>query len=158
MKNRQRVQAIIIQNNKVLFGSGLVNGKDFRHFFIGGGIEEGENPEEAIMRELMEEANVDGSIIFKFEKEYKEDHHTFLIDIGNKSVTLGYDPEDEEMETNFRMLQKLELIPINEYDRFSLIDIVYFKILLEECNNRNYFPKWFAELEILIESYIGENI
>ncbi len=66
MKSRQRVQAIIIQDKKVLFGAGMVNEKDFRHFFIGGGIEEGESPEEAILRELREEANVDGIIVFKF--------------------------------------------------------------------------------------------
>lgn len=67
MKQRQRVQAIIIQNNKVLFGAGMLKGKEYRHFFIDG---------------------------------------------------------------------------------------VYFKILLEECNNRNYFPEWYGEMKRLVESYI----
>ena len=109
MKNRQRVQAIIIQNDKVLFGAGMLKGKEFRHFFIGGGIEQGENPEDAIMREIMEEANVAGEIIFKFFVEYKEDHHTFFVDIGNKTVTLGYDPEDEEVQmgTNLKDTSKI---------------------------------------------------
>lgn len=43
MERRQRVQAIIIQNNKVLFGAGILKEKEYRHFFIGGGIEEGES-------------------------------------------------------------------------------------------------------------------
>jgi len=65
------------------------------------------------------------------------------MDIGNKCVTLGYDPEDEEVKRpiSLRTLQKLEFIPISEYDRFSLIDIEYFRILIEECNSRNDFPK-----------------
>lgn len=155
MKNRQRAQAIIIQNEKALFGFGLLNAKEFGHFFIGGGIEEGESPEDAIMRELMEEANVEGKIIFKFSKEYKEDHHTFLVDIGTKSITLGYDPEDEQVEraTNLRTLQKLEFIPINKYDRFTLIDIEYFKILIEECNDRGFSSQGIITIKILVDIY-----
>jgi len=160
MKNRQRVQAIIIQNNKVLFGAGIVNGKDFRHFFIGGGIEEGESAKEAVIRELKEETNVDGTIIFKFAKEYKENHHTFLVDIGNQRTILGYDPEDEEadMPINLRTLQKLEFIPINEYDRFTIIDIKYFKILLEECNNREISLHWVTTMKRLVENYEGKSL
>lgn len=156
MEQRQRVQAIIIKDNKVLFGAGMLEGKEYRHFFIGGGIEEGETPEEAIIREIREEANVIGTIVFKFENEYKENHHTFLVEIGEQEVSLGYDPEDEEvnMDEHLRTLQKLEFIPLNECSRFSLIDIVYFKILLEKYNNRNYFPEWYVEMKRLVESYI----
>lgn len=93
MEQRQRVQAIIIKNNKVLFGAGMLKGKEYRHFFIGGGIEEGETPEQTIVREIREEANVDGIIIFRFKNEYKENHHTFLVKIGDQEASLGYDPE-----------------------------------------------------------------
>lgn len=155
MEQRQRVQAIIIQNNEVLFGAGMLKGKEYRHFFIGGGIEEGETPEEAVMRELKEEANVDGTIIFKFRNEYKENHHTYLVEIGEQEVSLGCDPEDEEVnkDINLRTLQELEFIPLSECSRFSLIDVVYFKILLEECNNRSYFPEWYREVKRLVEDY-----
>lgn len=153
MKQRQRVQAVIIQNNKVLFGAGMMKGKDYRHFFIGGGVEEGDTLEEAIIRELREEANVDGAIIFKFANEYKENHHTFLLDIGNQSTSLGYDPEDEEInkDKHLRTLQKLEFISFSEYNKFTSIDIMYFKILLEECNRRCYLPEWYEELKKLVE-------
>jgi ADP-ribose pyrophosphatase YjhB (NUDIX family) len=160
MKNRQRVQAIIIQNNKVLFGAGIVNGKEFRHFFIGGGVEEGESSDEAVIRELKEEANVDGTIIFKFTKEYKKNHHTFLVDIGNQTTSLGYDPEDEEVEMliHLRTLQRIEFIPIEEYDRFTLIDIEYFRILIEECNNRGISSQWINAMKTLVQNYEGEHI
>lgn len=156
MEQRQRAQAIIIQNNKMLFGAGMLKGKQYRHFFIGGGIEKGETPEQAIVREIREETNIEGTIVFKFNNEYKENHHTFLVEIGEQEVSLGYDPEDEEvnMDAHLRTLQKLELIPLIEVSRFSLIDIMYFKVLLEECNNRRYFPEWYVEMKALVESYI----
>jgi len=156
MKCRQRAQAIIIQNNKVLFGAGLIKGKEFGHFFIGGGIEQEESSEAAIIREIKEEANVEGTIVFKLSKEYIENHHTFLVEIGDQIVTLGYDPEQEELEkeAHLRALQRLEFIPLNEHSRFSLIDIEYFKILLEECNTRDYFPRWYKDMEMLVRSHV----
>lgn len=152
MEKRQRVQAIVIQDNKVLFGAGMVNEKEYRHFFIGGGVEKGETSEEAIVREVKEETGCKGTIIFKFTNEYKENHHTFLVDIGNQVVSLGYDPEPEELdkEQHLRALQKLQFIPLSEPNSFSLIDIEYFKILLKELNNRNYFPEWFEELKKML--------
>jgi ADP-ribose pyrophosphatase YjhB (NUDIX family) len=160
MKNRQRVQAIIIQNNKVLFGAGIVNGGELRHFFIGGGVEEGESPEAAVIRELKEETNVDGTVIFKFTKEYTENHHTFLVDIGSQTISLGYDPEDEEVEMpiHLRTLQSIEFIPIDEYNRFTLIDIEYFRILLQECNNRGIYSQWIVAMKTLVQNYEEEHI
>lgn len=154
MGQRQRVQAIAIQNNRVLFGSGMIDEKQNRRFFIGGGIEEGETAEEAIIRELMEEANVEATIIFKFEKEYKENHHTFLVEIGEQEVSLGYDPEDEEVgkPAHLKALQKLEFIQLNQGFRFSSIDLEYFKILLEECNARSYVPEWYGKIKRLVEN------
>jgi len=156
MKNRQRAQAIIIQNNKVLFGAGIIKGKELGHFFIGGGVEEGEGPEAAIIREIKEEANVEGEIVFKLSKEYMENHHTFLVYIGDRIVTLGYDPEEEEIEkeAHLRALQRLMFIPLNEDGRFSLIDIEYFKLLLEECNTRDCFPKWHRDMEMLVKRHV----
>lgn len=153
MEQRQRVQAIIIQNNKVLFGAGRV-GQEYRHFFIGGGIEKGETPEEAIVREIKEETNTVGTIIFKFENEYKENHHTFLATIGEQKVVLGYDPEEEEVNINSRALQNLEFIGLEEYSRFTSIDISYFKLLMEECNNRNYVMQEHDKIKSLVEGAV----
>lgn len=45
----------------------------------------------------MEEAQVTGEIIFKFNRELASDHYTFLVDIGNQICKLGYDPEEEHL-------------------------------------------------------------
>jgi hypothetical protein len=77
------------------------------------------------------------------------------VEIGEQEVSLGCDPEDEEVnkDINLRTLQELEFIPLSECSRFSLIDVVYFKILLEECNNRSYFAEWYREVKRLVKDY-----
>jgi len=64
----------------------------------GGGIEKGETPEQAAIRELQEECNVLGTIIKKtseFVDPYDSDNYfyTFHIDIGEQTPSLGHDPE-----------------------------------------------------------------
>jgi len=64
----------------------------------GGGIEKGETPAEAALRELQEECNVNGSIIKKTSEwvdPYDNENilYTYQIDIGDQMPSLGYDPE-----------------------------------------------------------------
>lgn len=148
---RHRVQALIIQDNNAVFGYGC-GGKnnEFFHCFIGGGLEEGETVEQALIREVMEEMNVKGEIIFKFNNELKENHTTFLVNIGNQKPTLGYDPEETNLEFSVKALQQLLFIPLKSKTKFTKIDMDYFKLLLDECKTRNYYPGWYGELEELI--------
>ncbi len=141
----KRAQALIIQGNKALFGSGIVKG-EMQHFFIGGGIEEGETSEEAVLRELMEEANVSGKIIFEVVPD------TFLVDIGGQTPVVGFDPEEEErnLPENLRTLQKLIFVPLDNKDYFTPIDIKYLRFLKDECIKREYFPKWYNKLIELV--------
>lgn len=145
---RHRVQGVIIQNGKVIFGYGCVDKskKIFRHFFIGGAIEAGETPEEAILREIMEELNVKGEIIFKFNKDIAENSTTFLLDIGNQKPILGYDPEEVNVDIDKRALQKLIFVLLKDRSGFTDIDINYFKVLLSECKVRSFYPEYYNEL------------
>jgi len=136
---------------KLLFGVGKITDDYYGHFFIGGGVESGETLEEAIVREIREEAHVEGKIIFRLGKEVLEHHHTFLVDIGDQTPVLGYDPEDEERNKADcdKALQKLEFIPLFEVEQFTQIDIDYFKLLLEECKSKEYHPQWYRQMEVI---------
>lgn len=145
---RKRAQAIIIRNNEVLFGYGKI-GTRFGHFFIGGGIERGETPNEAVLREIREETNTHGKIIFQFSKEIKNNEYTFLVDIGEQSCELGYDPEDESFPEE-KNLQSLIWIPLNKKAKFTSIDIEYFRVIVNECKERGYKPSWIGLIEELV--------
>ena len=148
-----RAQAIIIKDNKILFGYGNIGG-NLRHFFIGGGVELGETASEAVLREVREELNVKGEIIFKFRKEISEKHFTFLIDIGNREYSLGYDPEELGWKEDRLSLQQLIWIPMSEKKRFTSIDIAHFVVLVEECNERMFNPEWLMEIKQIVENKI----
>jgi 8-oxo-dGTP diphosphatase len=91
----------------------------------GGGVEEGETPAEAAVRELKEECRVDGVIIRENSIEehlngvgvYRK-YHTFLVDIGDQEPELGNDPDhDTQMMNEIRWLSLAE---IPERDRAFL--------------------------------------
>ncbi|MFD0618427.1 NUDIX domain-containing protein [Paenibacillus sp. GCM10027629] len=145
---RQRAQAIIIRDGAMLFAYGIVSSNnELRHSFIGGGIEQGETPEEAVLRELREEAHIDGRIIFKFNREIIENHHTFLIHIGNQSYRLGTDPEEEHLPLEERNLKDLIWILFEDRHLFTSIDKEYIERLIEECKEREYYPEWIDDIQ-----------
>lgn len=145
---RQRAQAIVIRDHAMLFAFGIVSSHNaLRHSFIGGGIEEGETPEEAVIRELREEAQVDGKIIFKFSAEISENHHTFLVDIGSQVCRLGVDPEEEHLSIDKRSLKQLLWLNFDDKHLFTECDIEYIEQLIKECALRNYSPEWLPKVE-----------
>ena len=91
----------------------------------GGGIEDGETPSEAALRELEEECCVQGVIIHEINRTIQPEKygtHTFLVDIGNQSPQLGFDPEaiTGEQAQVLCDLQWLSLAEIPERDRAFL--------------------------------------
>ena len=62
----------------------------------GGGIEEGETPAEAALRELAEETGMRGTILRQTAQVAMTPHVTavtFLVDVGDQEPQLGRDPE-----------------------------------------------------------------
>jgi 8-oxo-dGTP pyrophosphatase MutT (NUDIX family) len=144
----KRVQAIIIQNKSALFGCGCINReiKKYGHYFIGGRVEENESPDAAIIREIKEEANVKARIIFRFNRELHKNHITYLADIGDQRPVIGFDPEETNIKEELRTLQKLQFIKSSDIQGFTGVDIEYFKLLINECMIRNYYPDWYKGL------------
>jgi 8-oxo-dGTP pyrophosphatase MutT (NUDIX family) len=91
----------------------------------GGGVEKGETPAEAAVRELEEECCVHGTVICKttqlmYPAEYET--WTFLIDIGDQTPSLGHDPEVATGKQALALVevQWLRLSEIPERDRAFL--------------------------------------
>jgi 8-oxo-dGTP diphosphatase len=89
----------------------------------GGGVEEGETPDQAAIRELKEECHVDGTILRQTATMvyYPEDESvTFLIDIGDQEPVMGIDPEFGQDSKVIVDLKWLILAEIPERDRAFL--------------------------------------
>ena len=124
MQYRGRAQCLVVRNNKILMVKHKHNNDEW-FCSPGGGIEKGETPEQAAIRELQEECNVTGTIIKKTSEyidPFDNDNYfyTFHIDIGNQTPSLGYDPENEGKEHILSDLCWLALNEISEVDRAFL--------------------------------------
>ena len=146
LASRTRAQAIVIQGDRVLFG---YHGKGSPHFFIGGGVEEGETAEQGVLRELREEANVEGTILLRLGDDVFARHVTFLVDIDPQTPQPGFDPE-EHKSGEAKSLVSLDLVPLTEHESFTGIDIDYFKILLAECGRKNMSFPWLDAMDSLV--------
>lgn len=121
---RNRSQALVCRNRKILLVEHILNGRDFYNL-PGGGIENGETPEEAALREMEEETNVKGEIIRPLAIEYKPDLEsrifTFLAEIPEDAVpSPGIDPELSAEEQSIIGVKWLSLDEISERDRAYL--------------------------------------
>lgn len=121
---RDRSQAMVCRDGRILLVEQVMKGRDFFNL-PGGGIEEGETPAEAALRELEEEAGVKGQIIRPLTIEYKPDLesriYTYLVEIPEDAVVeKGSDPELPPEEQTIVSVQWLGLDEIPERDRAYL--------------------------------------
>ena len=111
---RDRSQSMVIRGNRILLVEHQLFGRDFFNL-PGGGIEENETPEQAALRELEEECQV----------EYKPDLEsrvfTFLVEIPEDAVAkTGIDPELPADEQSIIDVKWMRLDEIAERDRAYL--------------------------------------
>jgi len=97
MDYKGRAQCLVIRDNKILL---VKHRQEEGEWYCspGGGIEAGETPEQAALRELQEECNVLGTIIKRtsiYTDPYDAEKffYTYHVDIGEQIPSLGYDPE-----------------------------------------------------------------
>jgi 8-oxo-dGTP pyrophosphatase MutT (NUDIX family) len=89
----------------------------------GGGVEPGETPAEAALRELWEECHVRGSIVRQTSvvaASAQDVVYTFLVDIGGQEPRTGTDPEFGPTEQILVEVKWLALAEIPERDRAFL--------------------------------------
>ncbi len=128
---KQRASALIIKDRRILLLHRLKYGEDF-FVFPGGRVEEGETPEAAMIREVMEETSLTVlSCKFAFEviipmvgKQYL----FFLCQTSNGTPRLGWPETDRQNNENIYLFEwhkldkvkDLNLLPSACKERFCL--------------------------------------
>jgi len=155
-----RASGIVLRDDKIMFMQQIVSGK-LRHVFVGGGIEENETPEQAVLRELKEEANVDGRIIYgSVYRPSKELNHEyfFLLSIDDDQMPkLGYDPEIPKGEE--QVLKGVVWRDIDkEHEKFTAVDKDIISILTTHAKEKNIQADWLNSLSKVLSCSFKENI
>lgn len=120
---RNRGVAVVTRNGAILLEKTYYEGRYF-YALPGGGIEEGETPQETALRELKEECGLDGKIVKPLNVVYKRDgsiEYAFEIAVSQEQIVIvGKDPEFSEEEQMIKEVCWLQLHEISEKDRAFL--------------------------------------
>ena len=124
MRNRSVV--FVTRNKKILVEklNYPSEGKDDFYSIPGGGIENGETPEQAAIRELKEECGLDGTIVRKLAELYNHNRTEYAFEVkvpDNQNPITGYDPEETGNENPpLKEVLWLGLDELSEKDRAFL--------------------------------------
>jgi diadenosine tetraphosphate (Ap4A) HIT family hydrolase/8-oxo-dGTP pyrophosphatase MutT (NUDIX family) len=147
-----RATGMVLCGNKIMFMQQVVSGK-LRHVFVGGGIKTNETPEQAVLRELREEANAEGEIIYGPvyipNKELNHEYFFLLTLHDDQIPKLGYDPEIPEGEE--QVLKGIVWRDIDdEHDKFTETDRDYILKLTTHATEENNQANWLPILKKLL--------
>ena len=97
----KRAVAVIIKDGKVLLMRRIRDGQEY-FVFPGGGVGEGENPEDAVVREIKEEFNVDikiDKLLFQIENKGRQEFY-FLVKEFTGFPEIGGEEKERTNENN----------------------------------------------------------
>lgn len=121
---RNRSQALVVKGDKILMVKHIMGGRYF-YCLPGGGIEVGETPQAAAVRELKEEACVDGVPVQEVNVFHKMNNkgsvYTYLIDVPDDATPApGVDPELSADEQTIVGVEWMKLEDMSELDQIYL--------------------------------------
>ncbi len=113
---------MLVDGLNVLMVNQIYEGRDY-WCLPGGGIERGETPEQAAVRELKEECGLDALELRQISTiAYAENdlHHTFLITNYEGVLITGYDPELADEQQTIRSVAWKHIDELSKID-FALV-------------------------------------
>lgn len=112
-----RATAVIIKDGLILLIHRFFKNKEY-FALPGGGVEDGETPEQAVIREIKEETNFDAHInkkLWEFYENYdKRIHHYFLVTDFSGDMKLGGPEAIKNSAENSYSLEWHKLINISK--------------------------------------------
>lgn len=125
-----RVAAVIIKDKKILLMHRFKNGEEY-FTLLGGSVEENENLEQALIREVKEESNLDISgldLFDQFVNSGREECY-FVVQQFNGDLKLG-EPEASRQEPDNKYI--LEWVNFSELAGINLLPIVIKNKILDK--------------------------
>lgn len=123
IRERSRSVALVVRNGKILMERVVYFGRMF-YTLPGGGIESGETPEQAAIRELKEECGLDGKIVRPLVTIHKDKggaEYSFEVEVPeDQEAITGYDPEESSDDPPLKEVLWMSLNEISEKDRAFL--------------------------------------
>lgn len=134
MNKRKVARGIIIKKEKILLIHRNKNNRDY-YVLPGGGIEENETPEEAIIRELKEELGLDFCVGENIElQDDLNQGYYFIVKDFSGTLQLGGPELERQNENN---IYNLEWISFKKIKELNLVPNEVKELILNMCLNND---------------------
>lgn len=149
MKKKIRAVAILIKGDKVL----LIHRKNEKEYFVfpGGGVEEGETVEQAVIRELQEETTIDvkiNKLLYHHIYDDGSEQFFYLCDYMKGEPKLSEDSEENKKMSEGNEFYNPLWVKIEELKNMLIYPLEIRDLLIEDF--RNNFNSPVNELHIKV--------